>query len=159
MLVGPFIGKHVKKSFARGVCYSLKKNRLIPQSFSQIQAVQIGTKVLDPPHDWLVRWSNHQCADTNASLEKSIIGGRILHCLYLTKAVAPGAEIVWDYGCELEEGQRPEACLCGHPRCRGWILSEEAAQKVLPSLEDFCHCLGFFIVSSHCANTRHSKNP
>jgi histone-lysine N-methyltransferase SETD1 len=75
-----------------------------------------GDEVIIPdttvPGGWLC---NHSC-DPNATLYASD-GGRI-QCL---RAIAPGEEVTIFYGWVSENEPERDPCLCGSPRCRGFI--------------------------------------
>ncbi len=69
------------------------------------------------------RFINHSCApNCQAFLEEDRI------FIYALRDLAPGEELVYDYGYERTEGMGPDeealyVCRCGAPECRGTILA------------------------------------
>ena len=67
------------------------------------------------------RFLNHSC-EPNAELiqhASPVAGGIASMWLYSTRAIAPGDEITIDYSWP---ACAAIACLCGSPKCRGWIV-------------------------------------
>ena len=67
----------------------------------------------------LARFGNHSCSP-NA---ESIIEGPEVWIIAI-RDIAPGEEITYNYGYDLEE-YREYACRCGSTRCVGYIVAEE----------------------------------
>lgn len=74
------------------------------------------------------RYINHSCApNCEAVIEKRHI------YIYALRDIAPGQELVYDYGIELDgritQAERERfACYCGAPNCRGTMLYLNARQ-------------------------------
>ncbi len=95
-----------------------------------------GDEVIIPdtavPGGWLC---NHSC-DPNATLYAS--GEGRIQC---RRAIAPGEEVTIFYGWVSEDDPARDRCLCGSPRCRGFInfdvRREDLAHVILREGGDF----------------------
>jgi hypothetical protein len=68
------------------------------------------------------RFINHSC---EPNCESDVIDGRVY--IVALRDIEVGEELTYDYALEPEEdlpssGERPYACRCGSPRCRGTML-------------------------------------
>ncbi len=75
------------------------------------------------------RWINHSCAP---NCEAQLIGGRVF--IEALRDIAPGEELNYDYGLELDARYTPKvkrdyACRCGAPNCRGTLLAPKKRRR------------------------------
>jgi hypothetical protein len=118
-------GVFARRRFAPGevvTAYAPKQRRVPAKSHEAAAASHTkltllsGDEVIIPdttvPGGWLC---NHSC-DPNATLYAS--GEGRIQCL---RAIAPGEEVTIFYGWVSENEPQRDACLCGSPRCRGFI--------------------------------------
>jgi SET domain-containing protein len=83
-----------------------------------------GRDVIDPEIGGNeARWINHSCEPNCEAIEE---GNRVF--IYALRALAPGEELFYDYGLEVDEPrtrklEREYECRCGSPGCRGTLLA------------------------------------
>jgi hypothetical protein len=131
-------GVFARRSFAPGdvvVAYAPRQSRVDARDHEAAAAAETRLTLLSDdrtviipdtsvPGGWLC---NHSC-DPNAAIFSSGTGR--IQC---TRAIAPGEEVTVFYGWVSHNEPARDPCLCGSPRCRGFInfdLSDEDASDV-----------------------------
>ncbi|HYW49295.1 MAG TPA: SET domain-containing protein-lysine N-methyltransferase [Gemmatimonadaceae bacterium] len=94
-------------------------------------AIGDGSRVLDAgPLDWPAKYINHSCDPNCEAIEEE--DGRVF--ISALKAIAEGAELLYDYAYErtaehTEEDEKLYVCRCGSPKCRGTIMAPPKPKK------------------------------
>lgn len=130
-------GVFARKRFAAGdvvVAYAPRQRRVDAKAAEAVAAAETRLTLLSDgqviipdttvPGGWLC---NHSC-NPNAAIFAS--GQGRIQC---TRAIAPGEEVTVFYGWVSHNEPRRDPCLCGAPRCRGFInfdLSDDDATHV-----------------------------
>ena len=73
------------------------------------------------------RWINHSCAP-NCEAELVEVRGTLRVFILALRDIAPGEELLYDYGLTLDERHTPKLkkqfkCRCGNATCRGTMLA------------------------------------
>jgi len=66
----------------------------------------------------IARFVNHSC-DPNSQPRASTRGGRARIFIHASRDIEPGEEVVYDY--KFPEEYIKIKCLCGSPKCRGFL--------------------------------------
>jgi hypothetical protein len=100
--------------------------------FDPSYAVDLGPgATLEPSAPF--RYLNHSCTP-NASLVMTDAepGKRPTMWVEALRAIKPGEQITIDYAWPADDAI---ACLCGSPKCRGWVVAESALPTVRRRLQ------------------------
>lgn len=111
--IAPYRGERISKEESR------RRSAARPEGAPvYVVALDDGTDIDGDVPDNPAMYANHGC-EANAALEASGDGLRLV----ATREIAPGEEILFDYGFGLAESLgRP--CRCGSSRCTGRIVAE-----------------------------------
>jgi SET domain-containing protein len=82
---------------------------------------------VEPAEDHPLRFLNHAC-EPNAAFGNGELGRD--RDLFAVRAIAPGAEITFDYNAHEDELSHPFECRCGSARCVGTVRGRNFPEAV-----------------------------